>query len=64
MMSRTAFWSPQDWAIRLASPAPMPGTSRRRAGWRSITSNTWSPNASTSFLAKPRPTPLIMPEAR
>ena len=29
----------------------MPGTSRSRSGWRSITSNTWSPNAATSFLA-------------
>ncbi len=29
-----------------------------------MTSNTWSPNAATSFLAKPRPMPLIMPEAR
>ncbi len=64
MMSRTARWSRQAAVMRSARPRPMPGISRRRSGWRSITSNTCSPKAATSFAAIARPMPLIMPEPR
>ena len=64
MMSRTARWSRQAAVMRSASPGPMPGISRSRAGSRSITSNTAAPKAWTSLAAIARPMPLIMPEPR
>ena len=51
MISRTIFCSAQALVMRLARIGPMPVTSRRRSGSASITSNTFSPNALTIFLA-------------
>jgi len=51
MISRTIFCSAQAPVIRLARVGPIPVTSRRRSGSASITSNTFSPKARTSFLA-------------
>ena len=51
MISRTIFCSAQALAMRSARIGPMPDTSRRRLGSASMTSNTFSPNALTSFLA-------------
>ena len=64
MISRTTFCSAQASTIRLARTGPMPSTSRRRSGSASITSNTFSPNARTSFFAYAGPMPRIIPEAR
>jgi hypothetical protein len=38
-------------AMRLARTGPMPSTSRRRSGSASMTSNTFSPKARSSFFA-------------
>ena len=51
MISRTAFCSAQAPVIRSSRTGPMPSTSRRRSGSASMTSNTRSPNARTSFFA-------------
>ena len=51
MISRIARCSAQPAAISRARLAPIPGTWRSRPGLFSITSNTVSPNAVTSFLA-------------
>ena len=51
MISRTTFCSAQASVIRFARTFPMPVTSRRRSGSTSIVSNTFSPNARTSFRA-------------
>ena len=64
MISRTTFCSAQASMIRLARTGPMPSTSRRRAGSVSIMSNTFSPNARTSFFAHAGPMPRIIPEPR
>ena len=64
MNSRTIFCSAQASTIRLARTGPMPSTSRRRPGSVSIVSNTFSPNARTSFFAYAGPTPGIIPEPR
>ena len=64
MISRTTFCSAQASTIRFARTEPIPSTSRRRSGSASITSNTFSPNARTSFFAYAGPMPRIIPEAR
>ena len=51
MISRTAFCSAQAAVIRSARTGPIPSTSRRRSGSVSMTSNTRSPKARTSFFA-------------
>ena len=51
MISRTTFCSAQAAAMRPARTGPMPLTSRRRSGSASMTSNTLSPKARTSFPA-------------
>ena len=51
MISRTAFCSAQAAVIRSARTGPMPPTSRSRPGSDSMTSNTRSPKARTSFFA-------------
>ncbi len=51
MISRIAFCSDQPATMRAARFAPMPPTSRSRAGSCSIRSNTWSPNARTRARA-------------
>jgi hypothetical protein len=44
-------------AMRFARTGPMPSTSRRRSGSVSMTSNTFSPKARSSFLAQTGPMP-------
>ena len=51
MISRTAFCSAQATRMLAARTGPMPATSRSRSGVASITSNTFSAKARTSFLA-------------
>ena len=51
MISRITFWSAQPAMMRWARFGPMPVTWRSLSGSCSITSNTASPNAFTSFLA-------------
>ena len=64
MISRTAFCSAQAAVIRSARTGPMPSTSRRRSASVSMTSNTRSPKAPTSFFAYTGPIPRIIPEPR
>ena len=64
MMSRTAFCSAQPAAMRSERCAPMPGTSRRRAGSASITSKVSVPNSATMRPASLGPMPRTMPEPR
>jgi hypothetical protein len=51
MISRTAFCSAQAATMRRARTGPTPATSRSRSGLASMTSNTASPKAATSFWA-------------
>ena len=51
MISRITFCSAQPATMRAARLGPIPATSRSRSGCCSISSNTASPNARTSFLA-------------
>src|SRR5450830_205400 len=51
IISRTIVCSAQASVMRLARTTPMPVTSRSRSGSASMISNTFSPNASTIFLA-------------
>ena len=51
MISRMAFWSLQASRILEAHLGPMPATSISRSPCCSITSNTASPNARTSYFA-------------
>ena len=64
MISRTVRCVCQLSVMRAARTLPIPGTSRRRAGVASITSNTSSPNAATNCFAKCGPMPFTRPEAR
>ena len=64
MISRMTFCSAQPSVMRFARSGPIPVTSRSRAGSASIVSNTFSPKASTSFLAYTGPIPRIIPEPR
>src|SRR5262249_24413253 len=64
MISRTAFCSAQAARMLAARTGPMPSTSRSRSGVVSMMSNTFSPNARTSFFAYTGPTPRIMPDER
>ena len=50
MISRTTFCSAQAPVMRFARTRPIPVTSRSRSGSASMTSNTCSPKARTSFL--------------
>ena len=51
MISRTAFCSAQAARMLAARTGPIPSTSRSRSGVASMTSNTFSPKARTSFFA-------------
>src|SRR5271169_52324 len=64
MISRITFCSAQPAMICPARLGPMPVTSRRRDASCSMTSNTASPKARTSFFAYTGPMPRIMPEPR
>jgi hypothetical protein len=64
MISRMAFWSAQPEVILSTRLGPMPLSSSKRSGSLSMTSNTSSPKAVTSFRAKCGPMPLIIPLPR
>ncbi len=64
MISRTAFCSRHASMMRPARTGPIPSTDRRRAGSRSMTSNTSVPKAWTRRWAKCGPIPFTRPEPR
>ena len=64
MISRMIFCASQASTTRCLRLGPMPSRSVRRSGVCSMTSNTCSPKAWTSFLAKCGPMPLTIPEPR
>ena len=64
MISRMTFCSAHAEVTKARRFGPMPSSSVSRCGACSMTSNTSTPKALTSFLAKCGPMPLTMPEPR
>jgi hypothetical protein len=64
MISRITLCSAQPVIMRSARFGPIPVTSRRRRGSCSMTSNTASLKARTSFFAYTGPIPRIIPDPR